>query len=43
MYLRNTFYTAKGHVVALDLDLSPPTPDDIRPLEQHEQMLACEA
>jgi hypothetical protein len=43
MYLCNTFYTAKGHVVALDLDLSPPTPDDIRPLEQHEQMLACEA
>ena len=43
MYLRNTFYTAKDHAVALDLDLSPPTPDGIRPLEQHKQMLACKA
>lgn len=40
MYLRNTFYTAKDHASALDLVLSPHTPADVRPLEEHEQMIA---
>ena len=43
MYLRNTFYTAKDHSLALDLDLAPPDGYDTRPLEELEQLIACVA
>ena len=39
MYLRNTFYTAKDHTSALAL-ATKPTLTELRPLEEHEELIA---
>jgi hypothetical protein len=43
MYLHNTFYTAETHTKAITFNITPPTAEELQPLEMHEHYLSAGA